>query len=148
VRGKTNHPPYTEAFSGDGRDAWVTLVDSLDALMARADVVFSAVVVATAVPVGQSIAALVRPGMLVVDVNASTPRAKRLVAEAVVANGGAFVDANLMGAVSIYGAAVPLYSSGDGAARFADRLRHSGSPIELAGPEPGRRRQSRCCAAW
>ncbi len=48
------------------------------------------------------------------------------------ANGGAFVDANLMGAVSIYGAAVPLYCSGGGAealrwfvcaARLCDRAR-------------------------
>jgi hypothetical protein len=69
----------------------------------------------------------------VIDVNASTPRAKRLVAEAVAANGGAYVDANLMGAVSIYGAAVPLYSSGDGAAAFAEVFTPLGFTIELAG---------------
>ncbi|WP_429029390.1 DUF1932 domain-containing protein [Bradyrhizobium sp. I1.14.4] len=135
--GKTNRPPYSEAFRGLAATHGVELADSLQELMARADVVFSAVVVATAVSVGQSIAALVRPGMLVVDVNASTPRAKRLVGNAVSANGGSFVDANLMGAVSIYGAAVPLYCSGDGAERFAALFAPLGFTIEHAGPEAG-----------
>ena len=135
--GPTNHPPYTDAFRATAAAHRVTLVDTLDALMARADIVFSAVVVATAVAVGQSIAERVRPGMLVIDVNASTPRAKRLVADAVAASGGTFVDANLMGAVSIYGAAVPLYSSGDGVAAFAEMFTPLGFTIELAGPEAG-----------
>ncbi|WP_338827661.1 NAD(P)-dependent oxidoreductase [Bradyrhizobium sp. 27S5] len=135
--GKTNRPPYSEAFRTMASNCGVELVDSLPALMARADIVFSAVVVATAVPAGQAIASLVRPDMLVVDVNASTPKAKRLVGDAVAANGGAFVDANLMGAVSIYGAAVPLYCSGDGAARFAELFAPLGFTIEQAGPEAG-----------
>ncbi|MCA6122960.1 NAD(P)-dependent oxidoreductase [Bradyrhizobium sp. WSM 1704] len=135
--GKTNHPPYQEAFRNMAAAHGVELVNSLHELMTRADVVVSAVVVATAVPVGQAIAALLRPGMLVVDINASTPRAKRLVGDAVVAKGGTFVDANLMGAVSIYGAAVPLYCSGDGAARFADTFAPLGFTIELAGPDAG-----------
>jgi len=135
--GPTNHPPYTQAFRATAATHGVQLADSLKALMARADVVFSAVVVATAVPVGHAIASMVRPGMLVVDVNASTPKAKRLVAAAVAANNGAFVDANLMGAVSIYGAAVPLYSSGDGVARFAETFTPFGFTIESAGPEAG-----------
>ncbi|WP_229168307.1 NAD(P)-dependent oxidoreductase [Bradyrhizobium altum] len=135
--GKTNRPPYSEGFRRMASTCGVELVDSLPALMARADIVFSAVVVATAVPVGEAIASLVRPGMLVVDLNASTPRAKRLVGDAVAANGGAFVDANLMGAVSIYGAAVPLYCSGDGAARFAELFAPLGFTVELAGLEAG-----------
>ena len=135
--GKTNHPPYPEAFRSMAAAHGVELLDSLHELMARADVVFSAVVVATAVPVGQAIAALVRPGMLVIDINASTPRAKRLVGDAVAARGGSFVDANLMGAVSIYGAAVPLYCSGEGAVRFAETFAPLGFTIELAGPQAG-----------
>jgi|UPI000412A397 3-hydroxyisobutyrate dehydrogenase-like beta-hydroxyacid dehydrogenase len=135
--GTTNRPPYSEAFRSIAAAHGVELVDSLRELMTRADIVFSAVVVATAMPVGQSIAALVRPGMLVIDINASTPKAKRLTADAVLANGGAFVDANLMGAVSIYGAAVPLYCSGDGAERFAGLFAPLGFAIEHAGPDAG-----------
>ena len=135
--GPTNHPPYSDGFRAKAAALGAEPVDSLAALMERADIVFSAVVVATAVPVGQAIGALVRPGMLVVDVNASTPRAKKLVAEAVAARGAQFVDANLMGAVGLYSAKVPLYSSGDGMARFQGVFSPLGFNIEDAGPEPG-----------
>ncbi|MBR0668897.1 NAD(P)-dependent oxidoreductase [Roseomonas hellenica] len=135
--GATNRPPYSPAF----RDAVTTrgarLLDSLDALLAEAEIVFSAVVVATALPVGRAIAAGLRPGTLVVDINASTPRAKRVVAEAVQARGGRFVDANLMGAVSLYGPGVPLYCSGDGAEDFQATFQPLGLTIDLAGPDPG-----------
>lgn len=135
--GGTNHPPYSAAFHATATRHGAQLVDSLGALMATADVVFSAVVVASAVPVGQAIAAHVRPGTLVVDINASTPKAKRCVAEAVAARGGSFVDANLMGAVSIYGATVPLYSSGSGIDVFVERLAPLGFVIEDARKEAG-----------
>lgn len=135
--GASNRPPYSTAFRQSAAACGVTLVDSLAELMNQAEIVFSAVVVATAAAVGESIASRVRKGMLVVDINASTPQAKRLLAEKVAAQGGAYVDANLMGAVSIYGAAVPLYSSGDGAGRFAETFSPFGFTIELAGQQAG-----------
>jgi len=136
-QGRTNQPPYSEAFRAMAAARGARLVDSLQALMAEADIVFSAVVVATAAEVGQAIAAALRPGTLVVDINASTPRAKRLVAAAVTARGGDYVDANLMGAIPIYGPGVPLYSSGKGMARFVEVFAPLGLNIEDAGPEPG-----------
>jgi 3-hydroxyisobutyrate dehydrogenase-like beta-hydroxyacid dehydrogenase len=135
--GPTNRPPYSPAFRAVATVQGATLLDSLDALLARADVVISAVVVATAAAVGQAIAAGLRPGTLVVDINASTPSAKRAVAAAVMPRGGHYVDANLMGAVGLYGAGVPLYCSGDGAERFREIFQPLGLSIELAGPEPG-----------
>lgn len=135
--GQTNRPPYSGSFRQLAAAQGVALVDSIAELMDQAEIVFSAVVVATAASVGESIADRVRPGMLVVDVNASTPRAKRQIAERVVARGGAYVDANLMGAVSIYGAQVPLYSSGDGAERFAATFSPLGFSVELAGGQAG-----------
>ena len=131
--GPTNRPPYSEAFRAAVTAAGGILLDSLPALLARAEVVVSAVVVATAATVGGDIAAGLRPGTLVVDINAATPRTKRQVAEAVTAHGGAYVDANLMGAVGLYGATVPLYCSGDGAERFARLFNPLGFVIELAG---------------
>jgi 3-hydroxyisobutyrate dehydrogenase-like beta-hydroxyacid dehydrogenase len=135
--GQSNRPPYSDSFRQLAAGHGVVLVDSLAELMDQAEIVFSAVIVATAAAVGESIAGQVRPGMLVVDVNASTPRAKRQVAERVAARGGAYVDANLMGAVSIYGAQVPLYSSGDGAERFAATFSPLGFSVELAGRKAG-----------
>jgi 3-hydroxyisobutyrate dehydrogenase-like beta-hydroxyacid dehydrogenase len=135
--GRTNRPPYSEPFRLQVREAGAELVDTLDALLARADIVISAVVVATAAEVGAAIAAGLRPGALVVDINASTPSRKIAVAEAVRAGGGSYVDANLMGAVSIYGAKVPLYCSGDGVERFASVFAPLGFTIESAGLRAG-----------
>jgi 3-hydroxyisobutyrate dehydrogenase-like beta-hydroxyacid dehydrogenase len=135
--GATNRPPYSPAFREAATAQGASLLDDLDAVLARADVVISAVVVATAAAVGQSIAAGLRPGTLVVDINASTPSAKRAVAAAVTLRGGHYVDANLMGAVGLYGAGVPLYCSGDGAEHFQEIFQPLGLNIEVASPEPG-----------
>jgi 3-hydroxyisobutyrate dehydrogenase-like beta-hydroxyacid dehydrogenase len=135
--GQSNRPPYTDSFRSRVSACGAHLVDSIDILMQRAEIVFSAVVVATAGAVGEAIAEKTRPGMLVVDINASTPKAKQLVAAGVIARGGSFVDANLMGAVGIYGATVPLYCSGDGAERFAATFASLGMTIDIAGSEPG-----------
>ncbi|QQO37610.1 NAD(P)-dependent oxidoreductase [Bradyrhizobium diazoefficiens] len=135
-QGKTNAPPYSQAFLAVAARCGVTLVERLDDL-SEADVIFSAVVVAVATEMGEAIARILRPGCLVVDINAATPRTKKRVAEVVEARGGVFADANLMGSVDLYGAAVPLYTSGSGAERFAETFRPFGFHIEVAGPEAG-----------
>lgn len=135
-QGTTNAPPYSQAFRARAADCGVTLVERIEDL-SEADVIFSAVVVAVAAETGGAIAAIARPGALVVDINAATPRTKKHVAEAVEARGGVFADTNLMGSVDLYGAAVPLYASGSGAARFAEIFAPLGFRIEVAGPEAG-----------
>lgn len=135
-QGKTNAPPYSQAFLAVAARCGVTLVERLDDL-SEAHVIFSAVVVAAATEMGEAIARIVRPGCLVVDINAATPRMKKRVAEVVEARGGVFADANLMGSVDLYGAAVPLYTSGSGAERFAETFRPFGFHIEVAGSEAG-----------
>ncbi len=95
-QGKTNAPPYSQAFRTVAAGCGVTLVERLDDL-ADADVIFSAVVVAVAAETGEAISRIVRPGCLVVDINAATPRTKKRVAAAVEARGGVFADANLDG---------------------------------------------------
>jgi len=135
-QGKTNAPPYSQAFRAMAAGCGVTLVDRLEDL-SEADVIFSAVVVAVAAETGETISRIVRPGCLVVDINAATPRTKKHVARAVEAHGGVFADANLMGSVDLYGAAVPLYTSGSGAERFAEIFRPLGFRVEVAGPEAG-----------
>ncbi|MGY8708055.1 DUF1932 domain-containing protein [Bradyrhizobium sp. 18BD] len=134
--GKTNAPPYSQAFRALAARCGVTLVDRLEEL-SKANVIFSAVVVAVAAEMGEAISRIIRPGCLVVDINAATPRRKKRVAEAVEARGGVFADANLMGSVDLYGAAVTLYTSGSGAERFAEIFGPLGFRIEVAGPEAG-----------
>lgn len=135
-QGKTNAPPYSEVFRAMATGCGVTLAERLEDL-ADADVIFSAVVVAVAAETGEAISRIIRPGSLVVDINAATPRTKKHVAAAVEARGGLFADANLMGSVDLYGAAVPLYTSGSGAARFAETFGPLGFRIEVAGADAG-----------
>jgi 3-hydroxyisobutyrate dehydrogenase-like beta-hydroxyacid dehydrogenase len=135
--GRTNRPPYSDSFRALAMDIGAELVDTLDALLARVDIVFSAVTVATADAVGAAIAGGIRQGTLVIDINAATPSRKAAIAEAVKIEGGAYVDANLMGAVSIYGAKVPLYCSGDGVEQFVSIFGPLGFAIESAGERPG-----------
>ncbi|WP_342358725.1 DUF1932 domain-containing protein [Terrarubrum flagellatum] len=130
--GPTNHPPYEPAFRELAARCGARLVDSITQLAQQSEVIFSAVVVATAEPVGRAIARELKSNTILVDINASTPAQKRAIADAVAYNGGRYVDANLMGSVSIYGARVTLYCSGDGARRFAEMFSPMGLSIEVA----------------
>ncbi|PZP46604.1 MAG: NAD(P)-dependent oxidoreductase [Azospirillum brasilense] len=135
--GATNRPPYPPGFRAQAEALGATLHDTLGELLDVASVVFSAVVVASALNVGQAIADSLRPGTLVVDINAATPRVKQDIAAAITVRGGSYVDANLMGAAGLYGPTVPLYCSGDGAARFAELFAPLGLTVEVAGETPG-----------
>lgn len=135
--GSRNRPPYTQPFKDRVAADGAQTVDSLEDLVSDSDIVFSAVLVGNAVEVGEAIAACVDAGTLVVDINASPPSAKKAVGAAVTAQGASFVDANLIGAVSIYGHSVQLLSSGDGSVEFARRMGPFGLNVEVIGNDPG-----------
>lgn len=136
-RGRRNYPPYSAEFRGKIEAAGASPVDSIEELVDRVEVIFSAVLVSDAEEVGRSIATLLRPGQLLVDVNATTPGVKRSVARQVADVGGEFVDGNLMGAVSIYGDAVELYCSGNGAERFKSQFEPYGLRVVVSSDEAG-----------
>jgi 3-hydroxyisobutyrate dehydrogenase-like beta-hydroxyacid dehydrogenase len=117
-RGPRHAPPYAPEFRQAAAALGVELVDTVAELARRADVLFSAVAPGAAETVGVEAAAALRPGQVFADVNAVSPATKEAIAAAVAARGAAFVDAELMGAASLYGAAVPLYVSGGGAEEF------------------------------
>jgi 3-hydroxyisobutyrate dehydrogenase-like beta-hydroxyacid dehydrogenase len=117
-RGSRHAPPYAAEFRQAAAALDVRLVDTLGELAGRADVLFSAVTPTAAAAVAADAAPLLRPGQLFVDINAVAPDAKEAIAAAVAARDARFVDAELMGAASLYGAAVPLYVSGPGAEEF------------------------------
>jgi 3-hydroxyisobutyrate dehydrogenase-like beta-hydroxyacid dehydrogenase len=121
-RGARNSPPYTPEFRADAERLGVRLVDSTEALAREANVIVSAVATAAAGPVAEDVARFLGPGHLFVDINAAPPGVKETMASVVTAQGARFVDAELMGAASLYGFAVPLYVSGDGAEAFAALL--------------------------
>lgn len=136
-RGARNRPPYTPAFVEEAGRHGVTLVNSLADLAAASDLVVSAVLPTATVEVGREIAPHLAARHLYVDINASTPSAKREAAGLVEARGASYVDAALMGAVSLYGGAVPIYASGSGAEAFREATGRAGFNVTVVGHEAG-----------
>jgi 3-hydroxyisobutyrate dehydrogenase-like beta-hydroxyacid dehydrogenase len=136
-RGSRHAPPYAPEFRAAAAALDVRLVDTLAEAVGSADVLFSAVAPPAAAAVGAEAAASLRPGQLFVDVNAVSPATKEIIAAAVAGRGAAFVDAELMGAASLYGAAVPLYASGSGAEEFKRLFAPRGFNVTLVAGAPG-----------
>ena len=122
--GPRNRPPYTDVFRAEAARLGVRLVETVETLAREADLIVSAVATAAASEVAAETAGVLGPHHTFVDVNAAPPAVKESMAALMAARGARFVDAELMGAASLYGFAVPLYVSGDGAPAFH----------ELAGP--------------
>jgi 3-hydroxyisobutyrate dehydrogenase-like beta-hydroxyacid dehydrogenase len=117
-RGSRNPPPYTPAFRAEAARLGVRLLETMEAVATEADLIVSAVATAAATEVAGELARFLEPRHTFVDVNAVPPAAKESMAALVAARGARFVDAELMGAASLYGYTVPLYVSGDGAPAF------------------------------
>jgi len=135
--GKRNRPPYSEQFLARLQDAGAEPRESLVALVADSDVVVSAVVASASRRVGEEIASLMKRGQMLVDINASAPADKIAVSERVAAAGGLYVDASVMGAVSLYKHEVPLYVSGTGAKQFREQFTPWGFKIKVANDQAG-----------
>ncbi len=136
-RGARNRPPYTPEFVEEAGRHGVTLVKSLDELAATSDLIVSAVLPTAAVEVSREVAPHLAARHLYVDVNASTPSAKREAGRLVEASGARYVDGALMGAVSLYGGAVPIYASGSGAEAFREATAPAGFQVTVVGSEAG-----------
>jgi 3-hydroxyisobutyrate dehydrogenase-like beta-hydroxyacid dehydrogenase len=116
-----HRPPYDPEYRAQAAAAGFDLVSSLRELCRRADTIVSAVVADRAVAIGLDIADAIRAGTLVVDVNASSPEDKRVVARSIEAAGGRYVDASIMGSVPTLGLSVPMFCSGSGARELGGR---------------------------
>jgi 3-hydroxyisobutyrate dehydrogenase-like beta-hydroxyacid dehydrogenase len=133
--GPRHSPPYDEAFLGEIAGVGATAVGSLGELVRSCDVVFSAVTVDQAESVGTAIIEEADSQQLVVDLNAATPSVKQRLAARSNNAGVRYVDASIMGAVSIYGHGVQLICSGEGASDLDGALRPFGFDVQvLEGP--------------
>jgi 3-hydroxyisobutyrate dehydrogenase-like beta-hydroxyacid dehydrogenase len=134
--GTRHAPPYAAEFRREAAALGVRLVDTLEDLARGAEVLISAVSPGAAGAVGAETAWLLGPRHLFVDVNAVAPATKDVIAAGVAASGARFVDAELMGAASLYGAAVPLYVSGSGAEEFRQAFAPLGLNVTLVAGAP------------
>ena len=110
-----------------------------------ADLVISAVTAAKTREAAESIARSCRPGAFVLDVNSSSPGAKKACAEVVNAAGSRYVEAAVMAAVPPYGLRVPLVLGGPHAAAAHPLLRQLGFAADPGVAEYGRASAIKLC---
>ena len=105
----------------------VEAMDSLANLLARADVVISAVTASQAVEVAREAAPAIRPGTWFVDLNSASPGAKQQMSALIDGAGGRFVESAVMTSVPPYGIKVPMLLGG----REANALRDLLTPLDF-----------------
>lgn len=110
---------------------------SLEALLARAEVVISAVTASQTLAVAADAARSIRPGTWFVDLNSASPGTKAESARLIDAAGGRYVESAVMTAVPPYGIAVPMLLGGPHAAGLAALLGPLGFSMEVASERIG-----------
>ncbi|MBI4540865.1 MAG: NAD(P)-dependent oxidoreductase [Gemmatimonadetes bacterium] len=111
--------------------AGVELLDDLESLLGKVEVVFSAVVPRAAVDAAAGAAPHLGAGHLFVDLNSTSPAVKREVARIVEASGASFVEAAVLDAVPTYRHRVPMLVAGPGARAFSERMRPYGMRLQV-----------------
>ena len=118
-------------------EADIVLCKSLADLGRCSEIVFSAVVSSVAVEVARQTAPHLGRQHYYVDLNSTSPAAKREIAAIMAATGVRFVEAAVMAAVPPLGHRVPILLCGEAAAELAARLSPYGMNLENVGSEIG-----------
>ncbi len=101
------------------------------------DVVISAVTASSSSDAARSAAAGLAAGQFYMDINSTSPAAKRLNAETVGRSGASFVEAAVMESVPPHGHKVPMLLAGTAAPRLAEILGAFGMRVETVGEKIG-----------
>jgi 3-hydroxyisobutyrate dehydrogenase-like beta-hydroxyacid dehydrogenase len=117
--------------------AGVTALDSMPALLDRADAVISAVTASQSLAVANEAAVAIRSGTWFVDVNSASPATKSAAGRAVDGAGGRYVESAMMTSVPPYGIRVPMLLGGRHAGEAAQLLGPLGFSMEVASEEIG-----------
>jgi 3-hydroxyisobutyrate dehydrogenase-like beta-hydroxyacid dehydrogenase len=118
-------------------DAQVEERGDLAALIADADIVFSAVTASEARGVAVDAAPHMRDGQLFLDINSIAPETKRANAATIDATGAAYVDVAVMAPVPPKRLGVPMLLGGAQAAAMAEVLTGLGMNARVVSPEIG-----------
>ncbi len=122
---------------------------SLDDLVNEVDLVLSVLVPARAVGVAEEVAAAIRrtnADILYVDCNAIAPATVRRIGETILAAGGRFADAGIVGPPPRKPGTTRVYASGAGAREFAE-LGAFGLDVRVIGDEIGQASGLKMCYA-
>jgi 3-hydroxyisobutyrate dehydrogenase-like beta-hydroxyacid dehydrogenase len=130
-------PASGPAMRAHAASSHVVAASSLADLLARADVVVSAVTASQAVAVARAAMPSLRPGTWFVDLNSASPGAKREMSALIDGAGGRFVETAVMTSVPPFGIRVPMLLGGLRAAELRDLLAPLGFAMEVAATEVG-----------
>lgn len=119
-------PATRAALTEKAERARVRPLDTLEAAVAGADLVISAVTAAAAGTVALAAGRVLRPGQIFLDINSVSPATKRANAQAVEAAGADYVEAAVMAAVPPQRLKVPMLLGGPRAAPLAQALTQLG----------------------
>lgn len=125
-----------ERVRGPATRLGVRVADSLDAALAGADFVFSAVTAASSLDAARQVAPHLAAGQLFVDVNSVSPGRKRAAATAFTSP-ETYLDLAIMAPVHPKRHATPCLVAGAAAERFAEIFAAFGMQLGQAGPQIG-----------
>ena len=117
--------------------AGVAVLGSLEALLARAEIVISAVTASQTLAVASAAAHSIRPGTWFVDLNSASPGTKTECARLIDAAGGRYVESAVMTSVPPYGIRVPMLLGGPHAAELGALLSPLGFDMAVASERIG-----------
>ncbi len=117
--------------------AGVTALDSMAALLDRADLAISAVTASQALAVATEAAAAIRPETWFLDVNSASPATKSAASLAIDGAGGRYVESAMMTSVPPYGIRVPMLLGGPRASAAAALLAQLGFSVDVASDDIG-----------
>lgn len=117
--------------------AGATALDSMAALLDRADVAISAVTASQTLAVASEARVSIRPGAWFMDVNSASPATKAAASRLIDGAGGRYVESAMMTSVPPYGIRVPMLLGGPHAHGAARLLGPLGFSTEVASGEIG-----------
>jgi 3-hydroxyisobutyrate dehydrogenase-like beta-hydroxyacid dehydrogenase len=125
------------AMRAHAREAGVEACASAPELLARSEIVISAVTAANSLQVAEEAAGSIRKDTYFLDLNSASPGTKAKSAERIEAAAAHYVDAGVMTSVPPHGIGVPMVIGGARALELAARLAPLGFRMEVVAAEVG-----------
>jgi len=128
---KTHDATFGPRIQERAREAQATLVESLQALAAASEIIFSTVTSSSALDAAQQSAPFLTSRHTYADLNSVSPALKQDIERVVGATGASFVEVAVMAPVQPYGHKVPMLLGGVGAKAFAETMTRYGMRMDV-----------------
>lgn len=131
------HPIYGQLVKERVETSGVTMVSSPEQVLQTADIVIVAVPGSKALETAKGISRYLQKDTLYVDVSASAPMVKQSIWEEIKGHGVLFVDAAMLGPLSVYQHKVPTLISGNGSDVLLQLMSPYDMDLEKVSDTPG-----------